>query len=186
MMMSGYKIAYWLKKVIHWYLTSYSGRLKISGRQKIKLCLIFMTSLLIFPAVADGKKEFAGNQQLLASCTTFNANPQHANAMPCIYYIKGFLAGAWNVDQVIANNLKEKNREPASWDERAYRHRVGKRGDRVKPPALTHFCSPDNQSETRIIEKLSKIAPAGIPSGEQLNAQIISALTVICPATEIN
>ena len=145
-----------------------------------------MISFLTCPTVVGWNKELDGNQQLLASCKVLNVKPVHVNAAPCLYYIKGFLAGAWNLDQIIATKLKEKNQGPPTWVERYYEARYGRISSRVKPTSFTHLCLPDNESEARIIEKLSKGSLSRVMTIQAINTQIYNTIKAICPSNKID
>lgn len=175
--MSFYKTAHFFKQNIH-------GDSLVNARAKINLCVILMATFAFCPVVAQEQNTLDVTKQLLASCKAFKANPKHIDAMPCIYYTKGFLAGAWNLDQANKTQIKENNRAPANWEERAYRHRVGNRGDLKTANSTTRLHSPGHVPEARVIEMLSKVSSSKAPSIEALNVQILGALEVLNPAAQ--
>jgi len=139
-----------------------------------------MIALLISPVIAQERKSFAPSQQLYASCKSFNVSPEHVDSLPCVFYIKGVIAGAWGVDNVKPTKLVIKKRKPATWEDRAYSFRVGKRGDRAQSKSIISNCSSHNETESRIIDQLIKDSISPFNTVQALNNQIYNAMKAIC------
>lgn len=146
--------------------------------------LLFMMSFMSFPVFADSNNAIGENRQLILSCQALDKDPEHSKALPCIFYIRGFLAGSWGVDNVKTTQLKEVNRELNTWTERAYKYRAERRGDRSLPNKPTYFCSPINESESRIIELLTKGTLTKIETIKDLNAQFYKAIKLVCTSDQ--
>lgn len=142
-----------------------------------------LVPLFLIPSVfAQENSKVDADRNLLASCKTFNSDPDQISAMQCKYYIRGFLAGAWGVDNVTTEEIKKEI--PETFSERAYRTRVGGRAGQIKVKPVTYFCSPIDESETRIIEVLSKELVEPIETINGINTKIYEAIKVVCPSNE--
>lgn len=171
--MSFYTIAYSLKNLAHrcWINT---------GGKKANVGVILLSSLFAFSATAHSQTPSTGSQSLFNACQAFNANTEDANAKQCLYYIKGFLAGVWHLDEAMV--MQEKNQATASWEDRAYNSRVGKRAERGLPVKTNLFCPPNKAAQARVIANLANTLPAQSLQDGQLNAQIFKAIKKLCPA----
>lgn len=179
--MSFYKITRLFK--INALVSSYLQFLK-----KIIVCFIFTfftAHLFATELVSDSRVHLNNNQDLIASCDALNASTKHTNSSACIHYIRGFLAGAWGINNVKTSKIIIKNSGSTTWQERAYHQRVGKRGERFLPKKVTYYCSPDNDPETLIIELLTKNLSLPIKTLQALNLQIYDAIKTICPSDKI-
>jgi hypothetical protein len=153
-----------------------------TGLKAANIGAFLMASLLTFPAMSETQTTFDDEQQLLASCQALSANPQQDNAKPCVDYIKGFVAGVWQLDQIMATQYKAKSKGPANWEERAYQTRASSRGDKGKRTYHQVFCTPNSASKVNVMNQISQILPPNPAKIEQLNRQIFNALKQICPA----
>jgi len=166
----------------HFYMTKiFPGFLPIVLK-RLGFWIIFVVSIFSIQSHANATNMSEREKQLLNSCDTLNANPTHPNALVCIYYIQGYLAGAWGVNDVKASKLKKKKQEPLTRTERAYKTRVGKRGERIKPISTTYFCAPDDEPEVQILKNLTKNLVTPTKSILALHAQIYTAITEVCPS----
>lgn len=155
----------------------------------LRLSVSALLVALIMPTVAVADNNAAGtnttdnlmasnNKELNASCQSFVENPDHDQASLCVYYIKGFMAGAQKTNSVVAAKLKEKYSEPSSYMDRAIKHRVGNRLAQLEHKNFSLFCTPDKEFEARIVEKLSKDLP--VATVELINSRILTALKTTC------
>ena len=147
--------------------------------------LIFLVGLLNNYAIAEDEHILDGELALLTSCKTFDTQPKHTHALPCIHYIKGFLAGVWSLDQIVATNPKDNIKDMSTWADRRYDIRYGRKREQLVATGFTHYCSPDNTSEIRFLQKISNIETSNITSIKELNAKILIALKATCPAVKI-
>jgi hypothetical protein len=142
--------------------------------------VVAITSIMSGTAFAAEVILTERDQQLQASCQSLITDPKHAKSQACSFYIRGFLAGVQETDNAIATELKKKYDKPETYIERAYKYRVGKRGDRRQYIDFSHFCVPDNDAERRIIKRLPKELP---DNGVRIiNDRILDLLKKTCPS----
>ncbi len=169
-----------LRKIIY-LLRNFARQNTIFGRPaRIGAGAVVITSIMSGAAFATEAMITDRDQQLQASCQSLITDPKHANSQACSFYIRGFLAGVQETDNAIATELKKKYDKPETYIERAYKYRVGKRGDRRQYIDFSHFCVPDNDAERRIIKKLPKKLP---DNGVRIiNGRILDLLKKTCPS----
>ncbi len=145
------------------------------------LLIIVIMIWVSLSAFVTSNDEPDDERRLLASCQTLTTSTEQVDSKPCIYFLKGFLAGASATETVIASYLSEGSIEPSSFTQRAYRTRVGKEAGQTSLTPLTHVCLPDEESETRIIRLLSMQRSPPIDSTKMLRDRIYNALKVEYP-----
>lgn len=144
---------------------------------------IMLAQLFLIPSLfAQDQAGLGSDQNLLASCKAYDSDPEQISARQCMYYIKGFLAGAWGTDDVTMAEIKKKT--PETFAERAYRTRLGSESDRLRVQTATYFCSPIDEPEARIIDMLSKESFESIETVEGINSKIHQAIKTICPSSD--
>ncbi len=146
--------------------------------------LIVLLTAASVKANETKKAKIDGSQQILASCQAMKVDQKSANSASCLSYIQGFLAGAWGVHNVKRDRVKSKNQKPTTWEERAYRYRVGEISPRYLPKNTNYYCLPAADSEARIIAQFNGLETE-IKDISSLNKQIYKAITLVCPSDEL-
>ena len=136
---------------------------------RISTCLLLLLSIAPYSTVAVGKEVQDDQRLLLISCQALAAQPEPTKSNACVYYIQGFLAGANFADTVDATLSGIANNQWSSFLERAYRTRVGDKPGSKQPG---HFCLPDNESLSQVINVLSRPLSSPVETIEMLGARI--------------
>ena len=153
------------------------------SKLKLSNFVFVFVFIAIFPSTQIQANEISSSfnvKRIVSSCNSIKANDKAEDIDPCIFYVQGFLEGAWNIRNVKASPLNIKKQETLTWDERAYKNRVGKRADRHKIKPITYYCSPDVEPSADIINQFLNDEQS--QTIQELNAQIYNAITVICPS----
>jgi hypothetical protein len=132
-----------------------------------------LSSIAPYSTVAVGKEVQDDQRLLLISCQALAAQPEPTKSNACVYYIQGFLAGANFADTVNATPSGIANNQWSSFLERAYRTRVGDKPGSKQP---RHFCLPDDESLSQVINVLSRPLSSPVETIEMLSARIIQVL----------
>lgn len=147
---------------------------------KTKIFILVMAALLSLSSFASDKVA-NDDQLLLESCQALKINPEKEVARACKYYIKGFLAGGILTSGNENDTLTRVGDTPwASFEKRAYRTRVGNSGGRT---STTQFCIPQDETPSRIIERVSQQSLFSFNTTKGLAARINSALNIEYPCT---
>ncbi|MBV1882997.1 MAG: hypothetical protein KUG82_15265 [Pseudomonadales bacterium] len=150
---------------------------------KIRTYILVMTSffMVTVPTYAMDKAAQDSEQLLLKSCQVLKTNPEQGIAQACRYFIKGFLAGdALSSGSENTALLGAGESSWTSFEKRAYRTRVGTRGERIRKP---QFCIPHDETPAHIIERLSQQALFPSVSTKSLAIKINRALSSEYPCT---
>lgn len=115
------------------------------------LSVVVITSIISFSAFASEKADQDDNQLLLASCQSLATTPEQVKAKPCVYYILGFIAAAQAIDPAVVNQETKKKRKSLGVMSRPFFNR-----EKIPPARFFPFCVPENESEARVIEIVSK------------------------------
>ena len=136
---------------------------------KISTYLLAMTSIVSFSVFAAENTQPDDDQLLLGSCQALTTTPEHDNAKPCIYFIKGFLASAQAIDSSIVNQKKKILYKP-------YRTK-----GRMPPNSFIYYCVPVSEPDARVIKTLAKQLPAQINTVKLLRDNILKTLKTTYP-----
>ena len=128
---------------------------------KIGTFLLALMSTLSFSAYSAEHIRSDSDQQLLASCQALATTSKQNNAKHCIYFIRGFLAAAQVIDPSALKKQSKKSRVFSGLMNRTPPNR-----DQFRPKRLLPFCVPEDESEARIIESVSKQLPAQIDTAK--------------------
>ena len=143
--------------------------------------VVVITSIISFSAFASEKVNQDDNQLLLASCQSLATTPQQAKARPCVYYIRGFVAAAQAIDPIVKKQDAEKKRKSLGVMSRPYFNK-----EKIPPARFFPFCVPENESEARVIEIVSKqLTPDKTDNAIMLRDMIFNALKSEYPCKKV-
>lgn len=152
---------------------------------RIRFHLLLTMSLLPFSGFLWADKALENSdsgQELLLSCKAFSEEAADLTGLACESYIRGYLAGAWGVNDVTASSLEEIQRKPSTWEDRAYHSRVGARPDLSSSTSGTYFCGPVDEAKKSILLMLANEGLSQIQSVQDLNIRIENTIKTICPS----
>ena len=173
-----------IMKLPHSYMAIFrSGGFALTQR-KIATCIIFSASIFSVQLHANTNNISELDKRLLKSCDKLGTNPTHPDGAACTYYVQGYLAGAWGINNVKASKLNEVKEKASTWTERAHLYKSSKRNERFRPIRTTYYCAPDDNPELQILNKLKNNLTNPIESMRALHAQIYEAITQVCPSDE--
>ena len=141
------------------------------------LSLISLLCVTSFGATTTSASE----ETLLYSCQALADDPDQDTAIPCNYYVQGYIAGALINDTSNALELASASRQMSAYMERVYRTRVGAKRDHLEGTPFLHFCIPTEVSESIIISKLSGQLELPIKSIYVLRKKLYEALQTEYP-----
>ncbi|MDO6774938.1 MULTISPECIES: hypothetical protein [unclassified Shewanella] len=137
----------------------------------IKLLVLFTFSVT-FSLSASSNNAKNEEKLVLSSCKSLNNESATISAMPCTYYIQGFLAGALNTSQQyeLRNNTE-------GFADRAYRTRVGTQTSKKLP---TIVCIPSDITREQLVQQIvdrtiNQLSPS-TDSFNDLHRQVYQAL----------
>ena len=151
------------------------------ARNQGRACILFCASIFTIQSHASETNVSEREREILKSCDTFKTEATHSNALICTYYIQGYLAGAWEVNNVKSSKLMNKQ-EPLTLTKRAYNNRVGIREERFQSHNTTYFCAPNDNPVQQVLNNLSKNLESSTESIPALHTQIFNAIKDVCPS----
>lgn len=141
--------------------------------------LLILISITSFPVIAT-ENVVQENDQLLASCQTLTVSPDQKNAKHCIHFIQGFLAAAQALDPLIIKKQTKKSLKSIAFMSRSYYQR---KSSSTTPELL--FCIPNDESEARVINVISKQLPSNKYTKEMLGNMLLTALKTQYPCEKV-
>ncbi|ACA88204.1 hypothetical protein [Shewanella woodyi] len=137
--------------------------------------LLVLTLVLPFSLLAAPTDLTNEERVVLESCTSLNNTTKELTAAPCVYYVRGFLAGSLSTKSTFI--VRETSGE---FLDRAYRTRVGKQTSEEQPIQL---CLPKDKNIEQLTQRLIEHFSPPIESMEALHTQISDALGVELPCS---
>lgn len=149
--------------------------------RNVRLTIILLS--ISYTTLASKNNEWKSSEPLLNSYREFNSGPKNTDAVQCVYYIREWLGGALNVNKIVAPKSKKYLIDPRSltWEERAYRYRVGAKGNREKHTDHTYYCSLNNELHVAVTEELIKQPLQRVNSVQSIQNWTFDALKTVCP-----
>lgn len=147
---------------------------------KISTYLLAMTSIVSFSVFAADNTEPDNDQLLLASCQALTTTPEQMKAKYCIYFIQGFLAATQAIDPSIIKRQSKKSAEFYGFMSRPHRN-----WDQIPPIRFLPFCLPEDESEARIIEIISRQLSTQIDTAKMLRDRIFKTLKAEYPCGQL-
>ena len=136
------------------------------------LSVVVIASIISFSAFASEKVDQDDNQLLLASCQSLATTSEQVKARHCAYYILGFVAAAQVIDPIVKKKETEKKRKSFGVMSRPFFNK-----EKIPPARYFPFCVPKYESESRVIETVSKqLKPDKTDSIIMLRDMIFKAL----------
>ena len=138
---------------------------------KISTYLLVITLFVSNSTFAAKSVEQNEDLSLLASCLALTVESEQKSSIPCNYYILGFLASPRASADSIENKPGGKDRKSYGFMSRISSVRVPN-----PPVAYTPFCVPGDESDTRVIQVVSKQLSPEINTQKMLRDTIFKTL----------
>ncbi|BDX08588.1 hypothetical protein [Planctobacterium marinum] len=137
----------------------------------INVVLLLATATFTVSAQAKSEEEFYKDMNQM--CAETNTKSSTVFITSCYQYIRGFLQGAVITDTVIMEQV-DKSAFKSSYENRAYRTRVGM--ERTKTPATLYagFCLPDDNVTHEVVLHLLKSVQDNFKAADEIPGNPLS------------
>lgn len=162
-------------------ITTFQPCTLMNRLSRSSLLLLLMTTVLSISSSAKEVDSLYKAHNLLSSCNALKAATKHAETVPCLNYIEGFLNGILNANSLGVVTKLENNQKSATLVERAYVNRVSNKTRNMTATAPVNYsCLSISEQKKLIIENLSDNTLSSNHSLEQLNDRLVHVLKTTC------
>ena len=158
-----------------------------SGVSQLKI--ISLLTLLVagtsFSSLAAASGKAGTGPDLLAACQALQVDPEQDSAMPCVYFVRGFLVAALDRNTIKVEAKMAEGDNSSSYLKRVYEIGLARKADRIVARP-TRLCIPiatfsSVEIEALIIKRLISPRSKPIGSAKMLGPRIVEALSTEFP-----